>query len=156
MSESVREDSRYFEDYPVGRVFTGGPIAVSEAEILDFARRYDPQPMHTDKAAAEAGPFGGLIASGWLTAALTMRLLIEGGAPFADGVIGAGGELAWPRPVRPGDSLRIESEVLNITPSRSRPDRGNVICKTTTFNQNNQVVQTLTAKLIVFARAGRG
>ena len=146
----------YLEDLAVGQTFRAGPLSVDVEELVRFARDYDPQYFHTDPEAAKSSMFGGLIASGWLTAALTMRLLIEGGAPFADGVIGAGGELAWPRPVRPGDSLRIESEVLNIAPSRSRPDRGNVICKTTTFNQNNQVVQTLTAKLIVFARAGRG
>ena len=145
----------YLEDLAVGQIYRAGPRAVEAEEMLRFAREYDPQYFHTDPEAAKSSMFGGLIASGWLTAALTMRLLIEGGAPFADGVIGAGGELAWPRPVRPGDSLRIESEVLKITPSLSRPDRGNVICKTTTFNQNNEVVQTLTAKLIVFARAGR-
>ena len=145
----------YLEDLAVGQIFRMGPRTIEAEEMLSFARQYDPQYFHTDPEAAKSSMFGGLVASGWLTAAVTMRLLVDGGAPFADGVIGAGGELAWPRPVRPGDSLRIESEVLNITPSRSRPDRGNVICKTTTFNQNNQVVQTLTAKLIVFARAGR-
>ena len=145
----------YLEDLAVGQIYRAGPLAVGAEEMLRFAREYDPQYFHTDPEAAKASMFGGLIASGWLTAAVTMRLLIAGGAPFADGVIGAGGELAWPRPVRPGDSLRIESEVLKITPSPSRPDRGSVICKTTTFNQNNEVVQTLTAKLIVFARAGR-
>ena len=145
----------YLEDLAVGQIYRAGPRAVEAEEMLRFAREYDPQYFHTDPERAKASMFGGLIASGWLTAALTMRLLIEGGAPFADGVIGAGGELAWPRPVRPGDSLRIESEVLKITPSLSRPDRGSVITKTTTYNQNNEVVQTLTAKLIVFARAGR-
>ncbi len=145
----------YLEDLAVGQIYRAGPLTLEAEEMLRFARQYDPQYFHTDPEAAKSSMFGGLIASGWLTAALTMRLLIEGGAPFADGVIGAGGELAWPRPVRPGDSLRIESEVLKISPSRSRPDRGTVICKTTTFNQNNEVVQTLTAKLVVFARAGR-
>jgi acyl dehydratase len=145
----------YLEDLAVGQIYRAGPLAVGAEEMLRFAREYDPQYFHTDPEAAKASMFGGLIASGWLTAALTMRLLIEGGAPFADGVIGAGGELAWPRPVRAGDSLRIENEVLKITPSLARRDRGSVICKTTTFNQNNEVVQTLTAKLIVFARAGR-
>ena len=145
----------YLEDLAVGQIFRAGPLTVAAEEMLRFAGQYDPQYFHTDPEAAKSSIFGGLIASGWLTAALTMRLLIEGGAPFADGVIGAGGELAWPRPVRAGDSLRIENEVLKITPSLARPDRGSVICKTTTFNQNNEVVQTLTAKLIVFARAGR-
>ena len=145
----------YLEDLAVGQIFRAGPVVVEAEEMIRFANLYDPQYFHTDPEAAKSSMFGGLIASGWLTAGLTMRLLIEGGAPFAEGVIGAGGELAWPRPVRPGDSLRIESEVMKITSSRSRPDRGSVICKTTTFNQNNEVVQTLTAKLIVFARAGR-
>jgi acyl dehydratase len=142
----------YLEDLAVGQIFRAGPLAVGAEEMIRFARDYDPQYFHTDPEAAKSSMFGGLVASGWLTAALTMRMLNEGGAPFADGVIGAGGELAWPRPVRPGDSLRIESEVMKITPSRSRPDRGSVICKTTTFNQKDEVVQTLTAKLIVFAR----
>jgi acyl dehydratase len=145
----------YLEDLAVGQIFRAGPVVVEAEEMIRFASLYDPQYFHTDPEAAKSSMFGGLIASGWLTAGLTMRLLIEGGAPFAEGVIGAGGELAWPRPVRPGDSLRIESEVMKITSSRSRPDRGSVICKTTTFNQNNEVVQTLTAKLVVFARAGR-
>jgi acyl dehydratase len=146
----------YLEDLAVGQVFRMGPLTVEAEEMIRFARQYDPQFFHTDPEAAKSSFFGGLVASGWLTAALTMRLLVDGGAPFAEGVIGAGGELAWPRPVRPGDSLRIESEVLKITPSRSRPDRGSVMTKTTTFNQNNEVVQTLTAKLVVFARGGRG
>jgi len=145
----------YLEDLAVGQIFCAGPVAVEAEEMIRFARQYDPQYFHTDPEAAKSSMFGGLIASGWLTASLTMRLLIEGGAPFAEGVIGAGGELAWPRPVHPGDSLRIESEVIKITPSRSNPDRGSVVCKTTTFNQRDEVVQTLTAKLIVFARAGR-
>ena len=142
----------YLEDLAVGQIYRAGPLTLEAEEMLRFAREYDPQYFHTDPEAAKSSMFGGLIASGWLTAALTMRMLVGGGAPFADGVIGAGGELAWPRPVRPGDSLRIESEVLKITPSRSHPGRGAVISKTTTFNQKDEVVQTLTAKLIVFAR----
>jgi acyl dehydratase len=145
----------YLEDLVVGQISRAGPLTVEAEEMIHFARQYDPQYFHTDPEAAKSSIFGGLVGSGWLTAALTMRMLIEGGAPFAEGVIGAGGEIAWPRPVHPGDSLRIESEVVTITPSRSRPDRGSVITRTTTFNQNNEVVQTLTAKLLVFARGGR-
>jgi acyl dehydratase len=95
---------RYFEDYPVGAVFTGGPLAVSEADILDFARRYDPQPMHVDKAAAEAGPFGGLIASGWHTGALMMQLFVAHFLSPASSLASPGlDELRWLKPVRPGD-----------------------------------------------------
>ena len=97
--------------------------------------------------------FAGLAASGWHTAAITMRLLVDGGAPIADGVIGAGAEIAWPKPTRPGDILQVESEVLEVTPSRSRPDRGMVIMRSETFNQRGEVVQTLTAKLVVPRRA---
>ena len=92
---------------------------------------------------------GGLAASGWHTAALTMRLLVDGGAPIAGGVVGAGGEIAWPRPTRPGDVLTVESEVLAVTPSRSRPDRGMVTLRSTTLNQHGEAVQILTAKLVV-------
>jgi acyl dehydratase len=93
--------------------------------------------------------FSGLVASGWHTAAITMRLLVEGGLPLAGGTIGAGGELSWPNPTRPGDTLQIESEVLDIRPSRSRPDRGVATVRSLTRNQRNEVVQVLTAKLIV-------
>ncbi|MFY9628640.1 MAG: MaoC family dehydratase [Methylocystis sp.] len=145
----------YLEDLAVGQRFKAGSLTISEQEIVRFARDYDPQYFHLDAEAAKSSMFGGLVASGWQTAALTMRMLIEGGAPFADGTIGAGGELAWPRPVRPGDTLHIESEVIKITPSRSRADRGIVTFKTTTFNQKDEPVQILTANLIVFSRAGR-
>jgi acyl dehydratase len=145
----------YLEDLVVGQVFRAGEVIVTAEEIVRFARDYDPQYFHLDAEAAKSSMFGGLVASGWLTAALTMRMLIEGGAPFAGGAIGAGGELAWPRPVRPGDSLRIESEVLKITPSRSGSGRGIATVKTTTFNQKNEQVQILTANLIVFTRPGQ-
>jgi acyl dehydratase len=145
----------YLEDLAVGQRFKAGSLTISEQEIVRFARDYDPQYFHLDAEAAKSSMFGGLVASGWQTAALTMRMLIEGGAPFADSTIGAGGELAWPRPVRPGDTLHIESEVIKITPSRSRADRGIVTFKTTTFNQKDEPVQILTANLIVFSRAGR-
>ena len=133
----------YLDDLEVGRRFTSGSVRVDEAAIKAFAAQFDPQPFH------RASVFGGLAASGWHTAGLTMRLLVDGGAPIAGGVVGAGGEIAWPRPTRPGDVLTVESEVLAVTPSRSRPDRGMVTLRSTTLNQHGEAVQILTAKLVV-------
>lgn len=143
----------YLEDLAVGDQFEAGPLIVSAEDIKRFAREYDPQVFHLDEEAAKSSLFRGLVASGWQTAALTMRLLTSGGMPFPDGVIGAGGELEWPRPVRPGDSLSVRSEILEISPSRKYSDRGFVKMRTRTLNQNGEVVQVLTAKLVVFARA---
>ena len=137
----------YLEDLHVGQCFAAGPAA-----IKSFAAEFDPQPFHLDEAAAKTTLFKGLAASGWHTAVLTMRMLTEGGLPIATGVIGVGGEIAWPRPVRPGDELRAESEVLEITPSRSKPGQAVVKVRTTTTNQNGEAVQILTAKLFAFAR----
>ena len=142
----------YLEDLAVGRRFTAGPVTVTAAEIKSFAAAFDPQPFHLDEAAAEATLFRGLAASGWHTAALTMRMLTAGGMPIATGVIGVGGEIEWPRPVRPGDVLRVETEVLEITPSRSKPNQAVVKIRSTTLNQNGETVQVLTAKLFAFAR----
>jgi acyl dehydratase len=142
----------YLEDLAVGQIFRAGPLRLEAEDMIRFARDYDPQYFHTDPEAAKNSLFGGLVASGWLTAAMTMRMLIEGGAPFAGGVIGAGGDLAWPRPVRPGDVLRVESKITAIAASRSRADRGRVTMVTTTLNQKDEPVQILTAKLVVFAR----
>ena len=139
----------YLDDLRVGQRFAGGSHAVDAAQIKAFARQFDPQPFHLDDEAAKGTLFAGLAASGWHTAAITMRLLVEGGAPIAGGVIGAGGEIGWPRPTRPGDILRVESEVLEITPSRSRSDRGMITLRTETRNQRDEVVQVLTAKVVV-------
>ena len=139
----------YLEDLSVGQRFTTGTLTVTEAEIKAFAGRYDPQPFHLDDAAARRTLFGGLAASGWHTAALTMRLLVEGGAPLAWGIIGGGGEIAWPRPTRPGDVLHVEGEVMEITPSKSKPDRGMVVMKSETRNQNGDTVQVTSMKLVV-------
>src|SRR5262249_11774257 len=126
----------YLEDFAVGQIFRSGSLTVEVADIKAFATQYDPQPFHLDEAAAKATLFAGLAASGWPPAALTMRLLVDGGAPIAGGIIGAGtDELRWPRPVRPGDQLRVESEVLEIQPSRTRP-QGRMKLRTTTLNQN--------------------
>ena len=139
----------YLEDLQVGQCFSSGRHTLDEAQIRRFAAEFDPQPFHLDDAAAQASMFGGLAASGWHTAAITMRLLVGGGAPIAGGVIGAGGEIAWPRPTRPSDILTVDSEIIAIVPSRSRPDRGMVTIHSETRNQHGEVVQTLTARLVV-------
>jgi acyl dehydratase len=150
-----RQDGRlYLDDLTVGQRFLSGALVVEEAEIKAFARQFDPQPFHLDENAAKATLFGGLAASGWHTAAMTMKLLVEAGLPLAGGILGAGGEIAWPKPTRPGDTLQVESEVLEITPSRSRPDRGVAVIRSLTRNQKNEVVQSLTSKLIVPRRTG--
>jgi acyl dehydratase len=140
----------YLEDFSVGQIFRSGSRRITAAEIKAFAKEYDPQPFHLDDAAAKATMFGGLAASGWHTMALTMRLLVDGGAPIAGGIIGAGAEeLRWPKPVRPGDELTVESEVLEIRPSRSRPTQGLMKMRSTTFNQNGEPVQVFVANLVV-------
>ncbi|WP_406701123.1 MaoC family dehydratase [Singulisphaera sp. Ch08] len=144
------EDVRlYLEDLHVGRRFTSGSHKVDEEQIKAFASQFDPQPFHLDNEAAQGSFFEGLVASGWHTAAITMRLLVDGAVPIAGGLVGAGGEIQWPRPTRPGDTLRVESEVLEVKPSRSRPDRGVVTLRSETRNQEDQAVQVLTAKLVV-------
>ncbi len=135
----------FLDDFAVGQVFSSTrPVRVEKDEIIAFARKYDPQFFHLDEEAARSSIFGGLVASGWLTAALTMRLLTERDAKPAGGSVGLGfEELRWPVPVRPGDELRIESEVLAVRPSKSRPDRGVVKMRTRTFNQHGEVVQEI-------------
>jgi acyl dehydratase len=139
----------HLEDLRVGQRFSSGSHALDEAQIKSFARQFDPQPFHLDEDEAKDTLFAGLAASGWHTAAITMRLMVDGGAPFAGGIIGAGGEINWPKPTRPGDILHLESEILEVSPSRSRPDRGMVTVRTETLNQRGETVQVLTAKLIV-------
>ena len=118
------------------------------SKIKQFAAEFDPQPFHLDETAAEGSIFRGLVASGWHTAAVTMRLLADS-LPLAGGIVGMGGEISWPQPTRPGDSLHLESEIVEIRQSRSKPDRGIVTLRSTTFNQNQEPVYLLTAKLIV-------
>ena len=139
----------HLDDLQVGQRFVSGTHAVTEPDIKAFAQQFDPQPFHLDNEAAKATLFAGLAASGWHTAAITMRLLVEAGLPLAGGIVGVGGTLEWPKPTRPGDTLQVESEVLEITPSRSRPDRGTATVRSVTRNQRGDVVQNLTAKLIV-------
>lgn len=143
-------DVRYLEDLAVGQVFGSGSLTVTAEEIIAFAAQYDPQPFHLDDAAARQTMFGGLAASGWHTAALTMRLLVGGEFRPAGGIIGGGmDELRWPRPLCPGDTLRLETEVMEVRPSRSRPQQGLVKARTTTFNQHDEPVQVIVANLIV-------
>ena len=155
-TERDGDDRLYLDDLQVGQRFTSRSHALDEAQIKAFAAAFDPQPFHLDDEAAKGTLFAGLAASGWHTAAITMRLLVEGGAPIAGGVVGAGGEIGWPRPTRPGDILQVESEVLEVTPSRSRPDRGMVTLRSETRNQRGEVVQILTAKLVGPRRVARG
>jgi acyl dehydratase len=143
----------YLEDLHVGRRFTSAAHLVDEAQIKAFAAQFDPQPFHLDDAAAKATLFGGLAASGWHTAAITMRLLVESGLPLMGGIVGAGGEISWPKPTRPGDILQVVSEVEEAVPSRSRPDRGMARVRSKTRNQRGETVQILLAKLIVPRRA---
>lgn len=144
---------QYLEDYAVGQVYRSGRLRVDRDQIIAFAAQFDPQPYHLDEEAARKSVFGGLAASGWHTAALTMRLIVDGELRPANGVLGVGfDELRWPRPVRPGDELHADSEVLEVRPSKSRPDRGLVRVQTTTFNQNGEPVQIFTSNLLVPCR----
>jgi len=143
----------FLEDLFGGQRFSSGSHAVGEEEIIAFARQFDPQPFHLSAATAKGTFLGGLAASGWHTAARTMRLNVEGGLPIAGGIIGAGGEIAWPRPLRSGDVVHVESEVVEIVPSKSRPDRAIVTIESRTLNQDGEAVQVLRAKLLAFRRA---
>ena len=139
----------YLEELSVGQRFTSGTQAVDAAQIKAFAAQFDPQPFHLDDDAAKGTLFAGLAASGWHTAAITMRLLVGSGLPIAGGIIGSGGEVAWPKPTRPGDILHVVSEIEEVTPSRSRPNRGMVKVRSETRNQRDEVVQVLISKLVV-------
>ena len=143
----------FLDDLYVGQRFSSRSHTIDEARIKAFAAQFDPQPFHLDEEAAKATLFGGLAASGWHTAAITMKLLVDSGLPLAAGIIGSGGELTWPRPTRPGDTLTVFSEVEEVTPSRLRPDRGMVRVRSETKNQNGEVVQVLIAKLVVSKRS---
>lgn len=142
----------YLEDLRVGQRFTSGSYAIEEAQMRTFAAEFDPQPFHLDAAAGEASVFKGLVASGWHVAAVAMRLLVAGGLPLANGLIGYGGEIVWPNPTRPGDIVQLESEIVGIAPSRSKPNQGVVTIRSRMLNQNGNVVYLLTAKLLVLRR----
>jgi acyl dehydratase len=150
MHQGLRDGAGlYLDDLQIGQRFTSGTYLIEAARIKEFAAEFDPQPFHLDESAAEKSVFTGLAASGWYTAAVSMRLLVTGGLKLANGIIGLGGEIAWPRATRPGDILRVESEVVGIAPSRSKPDQGIVTVRGTTLNQHGEVVYTLMAKLLV-------
>ena len=143
----------YLDDITVGMRFKSSNLTVSEADIIAFGRQFDPQPFHTDPAAATDSVFQGLAASGWHTAALTMRLFVESDFRIAGGLLGAGVEaLDWPRPVRPGDTLHVEVEVLSVRESRTRPEQGMVVVRSMTINQHGEVVQNLQPKMVVRKR----
>jgi acyl dehydratase len=143
----------YLEDLAVGQRFATGVVRVLEEDTKAFAAQFDPQPFHLDDAAAQNSLFGRIAASGWHTAAMSMRLLVDGGMQIAGGLVGLGGEISWPRPTYPGDTLRVESEVLDIRVSASKPDRGIVTVRNRTLNQNGEPVQVIVVKMLVPRRA---
>ena len=145
----------FLDDLAPGRRFEAGPVEVTVEEIKRFAGEYDPQPFHLDEGAAAAHPiFQGLAASGWHTAAITMKLVVQAMGGFGWGVIGAQGELQWPRPTRPGDRLSLLAEVLEVTPSKSKPDRGMALMRLATQNQHGEAVQIFTVRCVVPRRVG--
>jgi acyl dehydratase len=143
----------YLDDLRVGQRFTSDSYRVHEERMKAFAAEFDPQPFHLNDAAAQASIFRELAASGWHTAAITMRLLVTGNLRLGCGLIGLGAEIAWSKAVRAGDTLRVESEIVEISPSRSKPDRAIVTLRSVTLNQDDNEVQVLIAKLLVFRRA---
>jgi acyl dehydratase len=144
---------RYLEDFAVGQAFGSGRLRIDKEQIFAFAAEFDPQPFHLDEASARCSIFGGLAASGWHTAAVTMRLLLDSELKPAGGIIGAGlDECRWPRPVRPGDELRIECEVIEVRPSKSRPEQGLIKLRTTTLNQDGEAVLVHVVNLVVLRR----
>lgn len=145
----------YLEDLAVGQRYTTGTATMTADEIKAFATQFDPQPFHLDEAAAHASPFGGLIASGWHTGAVSMRLLVDGELRIAGGLIGLGGEVSWPRPTYAGDTLRVESEILELRVSETKPDRGIATIRNRTLNQNGEVVQLAVVKILVPRRPQR-
>ncbi|WBX91115.1 MaoC family dehydratase [Achromobacter mucicolens] len=151
MPEPPKPPLIYLEDLSVGDVFVSKTHALDAEQITEFASQFDPQPFHLDPEAAQDTLFQGLAASGWHTAALTMKLLVES-FPVARGVIGAGAELAWPQPTRPDDVVKVTSTVLSITPSRSKPDRAIVVVESITSNQREEALQKLTSKVVVFRK----
>jgi acyl dehydratase len=146
-----RDERLYLEDLYAGQQFESGTHTVDVEQIKRFAREFDPQPFHIDGEAAKDSFFGSLAASGWHTAAITMRLLTES-VPLAGGLIGAKTEMTWPKPTWPGDTLHVESEILRVTPSQSKPDRGIVVMFSRTLDQNGDAVQTLRVTMLGFRR----
>jgi acyl dehydratase len=144
---------RYFEDYTVGAVYEYGYASVTEAEIIAFAERFDPQPIHVDTRFAASGPFGGLIASGWHTAAIAMRMIVDHYVSRVASLASPGvDELRWPAPVRPGDLLRLRTTIAETRQSRSKPDRGLVRTHAELLNQDGQTVLSLVAMNLIRLR----
>jgi acyl dehydratase len=142
----------YLEDCVVGRRFVSATIEVTAEDIKAFAARFDPQPFHLDDDAARRSLFGGLAASGWHTAAMTMRLLVDSELRVSGGLVGLGGEITWPRPTHAGDVLKVESEVVEVKHSRSKPTRGIVTMSHRTMNQRGEIVQVAVLKILVPSR----
>jgi acyl dehydratase len=150
LPKEIAMTRRYLEDFAVGQTFSSGRLRIDKERIKIFAAEFDPQPFHIDEEQARDTMFEGLVASGWHTAAATMRLLVQSELNPAGGLIGAGvDELRWPTPVRAGDELHIEGEVLEVRPSKSRPNQGLIKIKTTTLNQRDETVQTFIGNLVV-------
>jgi acyl dehydratase len=148
---------RYLEDLHVGDRFRSKTCKVTEKDIVDFAQAFDPQAFHLDLDAGTRSVFRGLVASGWHTAAMSMRLFVTGELQLAGGSIGLGvDELRWPRPVRPGDILQLETEIMELHRSRSKPDRGVIRIRNITTNQDGEVVQSFFASVLVRSRESRG
>jgi acyl dehydratase len=142
----------YLEDLFLGQRFTSATYQMNEEQIKTFAMEFDPQPFHLDEKAAQNTVFRGLAASGWHTAAVAMRLLVTGGLPLGNGIVGLGGDLTWPNPTRSGDVLHVESEIVEITPSRTKPNQAVVKVKSTTLNQEGTPVYVFTGKVLVLKR----
>lgn len=147
----TKSDRLYLDDLQVGQSFASAPHLIDADQIKRFAAEFDPQPFHLDEAAAEKSLFKGLAASGWHTAALTMRMLVES-VPLEDGLVGAELQLAWPKPTRPGMALQVFSEIVDIAPSRSRPNMAMVTMRNETRDQDGNVLQIFTVKMPVFKR----
>jgi acyl dehydratase len=145
----------YLDDLAPGMEFTSEEYEITPENIIAFATQFDPQPFHTDPDAAKSTFFGGLAASGWHTAAITMRLVVTGGPQLTGGTIGAGGELKWPTPTRPGDRLHAQVRIESVTPSKSRPDRGIVVMRIETLNQDGEVRQIFIVNGLAFRRSDR-
>lgn len=137
-----------FEDLQVGQIFRSETYVMETDKIKTFAREFDPQPFHTDETAAGNTFFGELVASGWHTAAVTMRLMV-GSIPIAGGLVGAGAEISWSRPTKPGDQLHVESEIVELRPSTRNLGRGTALVRSTTKNQDGKTVQVITSKIVV-------
>src|SRR5213596_2251197 len=154
VSAIVTMREQYFDDLKVGNRFKSEPLNVTVKDVVEFAHKFDPQMFHLSRRDAERTIFKGLIASGWHTAAMTMRLFVRT-LNFAEGAIGLGvDELRWPNAVRPGDVLTVETEILDLRPSRSKPRYGIIRLRNVTTNQQGEIVQTMLASAMVPRREG--